>query len=580
MDSNKDGSQRTWEMEEVEEKRTTDPSLPFLDQRKMKTARPAPTDPTEDRPECQEATDKMHPQTSPNPGTNKKLHPLDYLIPLYVPSNSTPWATTHHHVFHILFADFAQEGEDIPVAVAQRSSVVDCRQAVRTSQQEIMIGRCEDAANNTYPAVGQTPGQRRQWCRAGSHRRRRNEDHLAVPGVCQHVARERLAFISEGHSPIRHLRMHPVAVSFAEGVNCLTYMIEDIEREPLSPYLFILFVTDLINIFNDSTLPGIYLPNFGTVHLLMYADDIILIGESKINLQIKINMLKKYFETNHLTLNESKSKIMVFRNGGRPAKSDKWFWGDQLLTVTSKYLYLGYPLTTTISFSQVASYFKGKALAATGEVWKIMEKSRLNSFGSSMKLLDSIILSTLLYSAPIWANEKYKILDQIQNNYLRQLLNLPSNTPGYILRMETGRFSLGVTATKLILKFWLRILKMEKSRLPAICLAQLWETSTLTNTFIGFTENLMIILNSTGFIRTPLRIVWFDVTFRPEVRRRSTQHVLLPCRGIASEQTSAQLLGVRWTDKRTNLSILHESNPGRSLESQIYVNKDCPTSDI
>ncbi|UYV78796.1 hypothetical protein LAZ67_16002811 [Cordylochernes scorpioides] len=234
-----------------------------------------------------------------------------------------------------------------------------------------------------------------------------------------------------------------------------------LQGEPLSPYLFILFVTDLINIFNDSTLPGIYLPNFGTVHLLMYADDIILIGESKINLQIKINMLKKYFETNHLTLNESKSKIMVFRNGGRPAKSDKWFWGDQLLTVTSKYLYLGYPLTTTISFSQVASYFKGKALAATGEVWKIMEKSRLNSFGSSMKLLDSIILSTLLYSAPIWANEKYKILDQIQNNYLRRLLNLPSNTPGYILRMETGRFSLGVTATKLILKFWLRILKME-----------------------------------------------------------------------------------------------------------------------
>ncbi|UYV81446.1 WDR11 [Cordylochernes scorpioides] len=48
----------------------------ILDQRKMKTARPAPIDPTEDRPECQEATDKMPPRTSPNPGTNKKLHPL------------------------------------------------------------------------------------------------------------------------------------------------------------------------------------------------------------------------------------------------------------------------------------------------------------------------------------------------------------------------------------------------------------------------------------------------------------------------------------------------------------------------
>ncbi|UYV67651.1 hypothetical protein LAZ67_5001489 [Cordylochernes scorpioides] len=69
-----------------------------------------------------------------------------------------------------------------------------------------------------------------------------------------------------------------------------------LQGEPMSPYLFILFINDLIGLYNNSDLPGIYLPNYGYVHILLYADDIVLIGESKNNLQIKINMLRKYFE--------------------------------------------------------------------------------------------------------------------------------------------------------------------------------------------------------------------------------------------------------------------------------------------
>ncbi|UYV82918.1 hypothetical protein LAZ67_22001382 [Cordylochernes scorpioides] len=55
---------------------------------------------------------------------------------------------------------------------------------------------------------------------------------------------------------------------------------------------------------------------FGDIHLLLYADDIAIIGESRINLQKKIKILKEYLDENLMTLNESKSKIMVFRNGG------------------------------------------------------------------------------------------------------------------------------------------------------------------------------------------------------------------------------------------------------------------------
>ncbi|UYV65230.1 hypothetical protein LAZ67_3003653 [Cordylochernes scorpioides] len=84
-------------------------------------------------------------------------------------------------------------------------------------------------------------------------------------------------------------------------------------------------------------------------HEMRHLDDIVLLGESKINLQKKINVLRKYFEDNFLTLNQSKSKVMVFRNGGRKARSDVWFWGQLPLTITSKYTYLGYQLTASNS---------------------------------------------------------------------------------------------------------------------------------------------------------------------------------------------------------------------------------------
>ncbi|UYV84868.1 hypothetical protein LAZ67_X003784 [Cordylochernes scorpioides] len=78
-------------------------------------------------------------------------------------------------------------------------------------------------------------------------------------------------------------------------------------------------------------LTSVYLPEFGDVHLLMYADDIAIIGESRVNLQKKINLLKKYLGVNEMTLNESKSKVMVFRNGGKPSREDRWYWNDKPL---------------------------------------------------------------------------------------------------------------------------------------------------------------------------------------------------------------------------------------------------------
>ncbi|UYV84518.1 hypothetical protein LAZ67_X002430 [Cordylochernes scorpioides] len=102
---------------------------------------------------------------------------------------------------------------------------------------------------------------------------------------------------------------------------------EVLQGESLSPLLFVLYMADLIELYNNSALTGFHLPDFGVLHLLLYEDDIAIIGESKINLQIKINLLKSYLDNNKLVLNENKSKVMVFRNGGRPARQENCVHG-------------------------------------------------------------------------------------------------------------------------------------------------------------------------------------------------------------------------------------------------------------
>ncbi|UYV78647.1 hypothetical protein LAZ67_16002265, partial [Cordylochernes scorpioides] len=173
---------------------------------------------------------------------------------------------------------------------------------------------------------------------------------------------------------------------------------------------------------------------------------------------------------------------MVFRNSGKPSREDRWYWNGKPRMVTRIYNYLGYPLVSTTKTTQAANFFKGKAIAAINATTPhtILAKSKINSFKSAMKLFDSIVMAVLMYAASIWATEYKDLLDHIQDTFIRRFLNLPRYTPGYIIRPETGRVLLIITALKLTLKYWLRVLSMDTNRLPRICLNRMRQISCAT----------------------------------------------------------------------------------------------------
>ena len=78
----------------------------------------------------------------------------------------------------------------------------------------------------------------------------------------------------------------------------------------LSPTLFNLFINDLPDIFNRSCTPVAL--NDTELSCLLYADDLVLLSESKAGLQNCLTKLDRYTKKWKLNINFKKSKVMVF----------------------------------------------------------------------------------------------------------------------------------------------------------------------------------------------------------------------------------------------------------------------------
>ena len=80
---------------------------------------------------------------------------------------------------------------------------------------------------------------------------------------------------------------------------------------------------------------------------LSYADDLVLVAESPIALQRLLDRLSEFCREEGMIVNTEKSKVMVFRRGGRVGRQHRWWCSGQVLENVSAYCYLGVWLSAT-----------------------------------------------------------------------------------------------------------------------------------------------------------------------------------------------------------------------------------------
>ena len=173
----------------------------------------------------------------------------------------------------------------------------------------------------------------------------------------------------------------------------------------LSPVLFSLFINELDAVITESGCHGIQLhPDTINIFLLMFADDVALLGDTLSDLQKKQNVLHSFCVQYKIQDNVEKTKIMVFKRGGKLARSEKWYYDNLPLHTVNNFSYVGVNFTTKMSLYKMAEAMSLKAkrvlISLLSSQYKYMPMSHKTFF----KLFDTRIASILLYGSEIWGN--------------------------------------------------------------------------------------------------------------------------------------------------------------------------------
>ena len=121
----------------------------------------------------------------------------------------------------------------------------------------------------------------------------------------------------------------------------------------LSPLLFNLYINDLV-IYLKSMNIGVCF-NDETVCILLYADDVVLLAENAQDLQLLLNALNDWCNTNDMCINSTKSNIVHFRPASIRRTDVTFNCGDTILKVAEQYTYLGIVLSEHLDYNVTAN---------------------------------------------------------------------------------------------------------------------------------------------------------------------------------------------------------------------------------
>ena len=169
------------------------------------------------------------------------------------------------------------------------------------------------------------------------------------------------------------------------------------QGECLSPFLFSMYLNDLESELATKGLPGIDIGRLN-IYLLMYADDIILFGKTPYELQGALKILEDYCNRWKLRVSTAKTKIMVFRKGGRLPDNIQFLYNNSPIEKVKQFRYLGVVFTTGGSSFETQKTLSGQALKSIFTLNKYFTPLKPSH---RFELFDKLVSPILNYASEI-----------------------------------------------------------------------------------------------------------------------------------------------------------------------------------
>jgi len=127
------------------------------------------------------------------------------------------------------------------------------------------------------------------------------------------------------------------------------------------PILFSLFINELYDLLVKHRTKGIQLhPGITEIFMLMFADDVARISDTVINLQRQLNTLVEFCTEYEIDVNVNKTKVVVFKRGGRLSQKEKWMFDGERLSVVNNFSYVGIMFTNKLCLHKMAENMADK----------------------------------------------------------------------------------------------------------------------------------------------------------------------------------------------------------------------------
>ena len=250
---------------------------------------------------------------------------------------------------------------------------------------------------------------------------------------------------------------------------------------PLSPILFNLYINDFGKYMQGLGDEAVNLQGEPITHFF-YADDLVLLSDTKEGLQKKLDRLAEFADKKDLTVNADKSKIMIFNKGGRLIPQTFTIKGEGVEVVRA-FTYLGVQITPSGSFTPAIQELSDKARKAMMPLYKTVAQFNL-PFRLSVKLFHTFVEPIAMYNAENWGCFTDKQIEKcradpaaiydicmtshatrLQLKFYKYILGLKKQTSNMATFGEVAYLPLALKTHMTLLKYWYRLKSMSNTTL-------------------------------------------------------------------------------------------------------------------
>lgn len=221
------------------------------------------------------------------------------------------------------------------------------------------------------------------------------------------------------------------------------------QGENVFPFLFAIFLNDLENYF--SQLNGLPLETiqekleneihiFYNFFVILYADDTIILSESKENRQNSLDIFHSYCEMWNIRVNANKTKVMIFSKR-KVRQNIEYYLNGQKQEIIDTFTYLGVLFKYNGCFIETRKKRVEQAHKALFSIYKLIQNESI-PIDVQLKMFDSMVEPILLYGSEVWGFEDMYLIEQVHLKLCKKNLRVRNTTANFMVYGELGRFPL------------------------------------------------------------------------------------------------------------------------------------------